>query len=68
MFERSPIASYLTPLATTIVWGMSFASLLVVFVIPSLIVVIDATGTRLRRLCAELRQATSGLVVEIHPR
>ena len=51
MFETFSLALFIVPIAITLVWGMAFATLLVLVVIPALIVMIEnikqATSIRL---------------------
>ena len=41
MFETFSLALFIVPIAITICWGMAFATLLVLVVIPALIVLIE---------------------------
>ena len=41
MFESSALAMYMVPIAITICFGLGFATLLVLLVVPSLVVVIE---------------------------
>jgi len=61
MFERSLQAQFLIPMATTIVFGLAITTLLVLFVVPSMLAIGIDFGNgmdRLRhRLFGRLRQA-----------
>jgi multidrug efflux pump subunit AcrB len=48
LFERSIQAQFLIPMAITIVFGLGMATLLILFVVPSLIATLDDLGTRFR--------------------
>jgi multidrug efflux pump subunit AcrB len=55
MFERSLQAQFLIPMALTMIFGLLFTTLLVLFVVPALIAVQDDFGKlkdQLRRFCA----------------
>jgi multidrug efflux pump subunit AcrB len=49
IFESAPIASYLIPLAVTMVFGMGYASVLVLFVIPTLLSAIESMNVERAR-------------------
>jgi multidrug efflux pump subunit AcrB len=49
MFERSSLAFYMAPIAVTICFGLAFATLLVLIVIPALIVLLEGGAERFRR-------------------
>ena len=55
MFERSMQAQFLIPMAITIVFGLGIATLLILFVVPSLIVVTEDIRVGLRTLAAKYR-------------
>ena len=48
MFESFSLALFIVPIAITLCWGMAFATLLVLVVIPALIVLIEDLKTALR--------------------
>jgi Cu/Ag efflux pump CusA len=48
MFETFSLALFIVPIAITICWGMAFATLLVLVVIPALIVLIENITQSLR--------------------
>ena len=50
MFETSTLSIYTAPIAVTICFGLSFATLLVLVVIPALILLLEGGKTRIQRL------------------
>ena len=48
MFETSLQAQFLIPMATSIAFGLGFATLLILLVIPSLLMVYESAMERLR--------------------
>ena len=52
MFEPSSLALYISPIAVTIVFGLAFATALVLLVVPALLLLVDAAGHRMRALGA----------------
>ncbi len=54
MFETSTLAMYFAPIAVTICFGLSLATLLVLVVIPALILLLEQSKTRLSRRIAQL--------------
>ena len=50
MFETFSLAMYMVPIAVTICFGLAFATLLVLLVIPALVILIEQTTTRLSSL------------------
>ncbi|WP_237132435.1 efflux RND transporter permease subunit [Pseudohongiella sp. O18] len=60
MFEQFSLAIYMVPIAITLVFGLAFATLLVLLVVPALIVMIERIKNRLGRL----KPATQAQVFE----
>ncbi|MGE0622378.1 MAG: efflux RND transporter permease subunit [Pseudomonadales bacterium] len=64
MFETSTLAFYMAPIAVTLCFGLAFATLLVLIVIPALLMLLEAArdhvNHRTRRLIDFLRVPTSG--------
>lgn len=60
MFEQFSLAIYMVPIAITLVFGLAFATLLVLLVVPALIVMIERIKNRLGRL----KTATQAQVFE----
>lgn len=54
MFETSSLAMYIVPIALTICFGLAFATLLVLLVVPALVVLIESTKLRLANVGARL--------------
>ena len=54
MFETSTLAFYVAPIAVTLCFGLAFATLLVLLVIPALILLLESGSERLRRVLAGL--------------
>lgn len=50
MFESFSLAIYMVPIAITLCFGLAFATLLVLLVVPALIILIENTKTSLSRL------------------
>ena len=50
MFETFSLAAFIVPIAITLVWGMAFATLLVLLVIPALIILMEDLKGFLKRL------------------
>ncbi|MBX3706230.1 MAG: efflux RND transporter permease subunit [Pseudomonadales bacterium] len=50
MFERSSLAFYVAPIAVTLCFGLAFATLLVLLVIPALLLLLESAPERLRAL------------------
>jgi multidrug efflux pump subunit AcrB len=50
MFETFSLAIYMVPIAITLCFGLAFATLLVLLVVPALIVMIENTKTSMSRL------------------
>ena len=50
LFETSSLASVITPIAVTICFGLAFATLLVLLVIPALILILENIKSKLVRL------------------
>jgi hypothetical protein len=48
MFESSSLAFYMAPIAVTLCFGLAFATLLVLLVIPALLVLLEASSDHLR--------------------
>lgn len=48
IFQTSSLSIYIAPIAVTICFGLGYATFLVLFVVPALIVLIDAGSRRLR--------------------
>jgi multidrug efflux pump subunit AcrB len=63
MFETSSMAFYMAPIAVTICFGLAFATLLVLIVIPALILLLETLKSRLhafsQRLVTQARGALS---------
>ncbi|HSG90885.1 MAG TPA: efflux RND transporter permease subunit [Pseudomonadales bacterium] len=57
IFEPSSLAIYIAPIAVTIVFGLAFATALVLLVVPALILLIEAARTGLRSQFARLTGA-----------
>jgi len=55
LFETSLQAQFLIPMATSIAFGLGFATLLILFVIPSLLSMHESVHARLKRFPAHLR-------------
>jgi multidrug efflux pump subunit AcrB len=49
MFESSSLAFYMAPIAVTLCFGLAFATLLVLIVIPALLVLLEASHEHLKR-------------------
>jgi multidrug efflux pump subunit AcrB len=49
LFERSTLSMYTTPIAVTLCFGLAFATLLVLVVIPALLVLLEGGKARLAR-------------------
>ena len=56
MFEKSLQAQFLIPIAITLSWGLAFATLLLLFLLPSL----AGIGQDFRRLLQILKQLLIG--------
>ena len=54
MFETSTLAMYFAPIAVTICFGLSLATLLVLVVIPALILLLEQTKSRVVRRISNL--------------
>jgi multidrug efflux pump subunit AcrB len=50
MFETSSLAAMITPIAVTICFGLAFATLLILLVIPAFILLLEQLKTRLSQL------------------
>ena len=48
MFEPSSLALYIAPIAVTIVFGLAFATALVLLVVPALLLLVDSAGRHTR--------------------
>ncbi|MEM1230185.1 MAG: efflux RND transporter permease subunit [Pseudomonadota bacterium] len=57
LFERSTLSMYTTPIAVTLCFGLAFATLLVLIVIPALLLLLEGGKGRLKRLTQSLRPA-----------
>jgi multidrug efflux pump subunit AcrB len=59
MFETFSLAMYIVPIAITLCFGLAFSTLLVLVVIPALLVMIENTSVKLRKLSpfAKLRSS-----------
>ncbi|MCZ6870272.1 MAG: efflux RND transporter permease subunit [Gammaproteobacteria bacterium] len=64
MFETSSLAMYIVPIAATICFGLAFATLLVLFVVPALIVLAESAKYRLIALRASLLHKLTVLEVK----
>jgi multidrug efflux pump subunit AcrB len=58
LFETSLQAQFLIPMATTLAFGLAFATLLVLFVIPSLLMIYESTREKI--------SASSSTAIESH--
>jgi multidrug efflux pump subunit AcrB len=54
IFETSTMAMYITPIAVTVCFGLGFATLLVLLVIPALVLLLEALKTKLGDTVARL--------------
>jgi multidrug efflux pump subunit AcrB len=54
LFETSLQAQFLIPMATSIAFGLAFATLLILFVVPSMLSVYESTAVRLAPLLSRL--------------
>jgi multidrug efflux pump subunit AcrB len=64
MFETSSLAMYIVPIAATICFGLAFATLLVLFVVPAVIVLAESAKYRLIALRASLLHKLTVLEVK----
>jgi multidrug efflux pump subunit AcrB len=60
MFESSSLAFYVAPIAVTLCFGLAFATLLVLIVIPALILLLEDSKGHLGRHLTRLLQSLSG--------
>jgi len=60
MFEKFSLAIYMVPIAITLVFGLAFATLLILLVIPAMIVLIETARMQLSQLGSNLLQAIRG--------
>ena len=60
MFETSSLAFYVAPLAVTICFGLAFATLLVLIVIPALILLLEALKAHLGKSAEKLISTAKG--------
>jgi multidrug efflux pump subunit AcrB len=56
IFETSSLAFYMAPIAVTLSFGLAFATLLVLLVIPALLLLLEGARDRVRAPLAALRQ------------
>ena len=59
LFETSYQAQFLIPMATSIAFGLGFATFLVLLVIPSLLSIYESADWRVRRMIGQLRATTA---------
>ena len=59
LFETSYQAQFLIPMATSIAFGLGFATFLVLLVIPSLLSIYESADWRVRRMIGRLRALTA---------
>ena len=64
MFETSSLAMNIVPIAVTICFGLAFATLLVLFVVPAIIVLAESAKYRLIDLRGSLLQELAVLEVK----
>ncbi|MCZ6658778.1 MAG: efflux RND transporter permease subunit [Gammaproteobacteria bacterium] len=62
MFETSSLAFYMAPIAVTICFGLAFATLLVLIVIPALILLLEALKTHLGAFLQQLVTQAKGVL------
>ncbi len=55
MFEPSSLALYIAPIAITIVFGLAFATALVLLVVPALLLLVDSGSRGLRSAAITLK-------------
>ena len=48
LFEQSLQAQFLIPMATSIVFGLMLGTLLILFVVPSIVIMLENLGTMIR--------------------
>ena len=61
MFESSSLAFYVAPIAVTLCFGLAFATLLVLIVIPALILLLEDSKGHLGRHLNQALQSLSGI-------
>ncbi|MEJ2130803.1 MAG: efflux RND transporter permease subunit, partial [Gammaproteobacteria bacterium] len=64
IFEPSSLALYIVPIAVTICFGLAFATMLVLLVVPALIVLVESAKHRLAGLKGSLLHALKGPAVK----
>ncbi len=63
MFESSSLAFYMAPIAVTLCFGLAFATLLVLIVIPALLVLLEDARMNVRGIFSRLEPGNLDLAV-----
>jgi multidrug efflux pump subunit AcrB len=64
MFESSSLAFYMAPIAVTLCFGLAFATLLVLIVIPALLTLLEAVRARFNRTAEDAADALKTLALD----